>query len=897
MATDVAKRAMTSARRRVASVSDPVLAAKITAPSVPGWAVPRPRISKLIAQGVLGCRLTVVTGPPGAGKTMAMSSWAAASPGAVAWVTLDDYDNRPRIFWSYVVAALRRAGVAVPRALSAALRGQAAGHVFLLRFASALAVQDPPVRLVIDDLHLLTDTKVLDGLDYVLRNAGPGLRLVASSRVDPLLPLHRYRLAGELTEIRAGDLAFSITETGLLMAQHGITLSADSLECLTRRTEGWAASIRLAAISMDNHPDPDQFVKELIAEDSAVTGYLVEEVLNTQPPEVRDMMLSTSILESFSAAIASELLSNEQAERILPAMARANAFVQPLGRGRYRYHTLFAEVLRLKLRREYPERIAQLHRRAARWYERNGALTDAVRHAAEAGDWPLAASMVIDGLAIGEILEPRGSHSLADLFRNMPTSEAWSEIQPLLVSAAVALSAGRFDAAAAALSVADGILECLPADQGAESRLAAALVRLAASRSAGDLAVAAAAAAHAELLVDKVPRDRLARHPDISARVLSGRGAVELWSGRLDEAARVLDSGVAAATVSGSDYERADCLGHLALAEALRGGLCRAADLAAQVTALTTDRQRSHANSAALVALALVHMERNELREAHSGLKQADALLSVHPDRLVGAVASLVAACCGLADGRPGAAAETVARARCRWPIPPWLEQRLTVVESRAYAAAGDMRAAFAAAERAGRDSSLEAAVPLAHAWLAAGDRIKARRVLMPALAALTEVPERVRLQACLVDARLSYDSGDFARGRRSLESALRLAEPEQLRLPFTIERRWIRPVLERDPALARAHKCLLEPTLRHDRFPARLIVPQQVTIGEVEPLTERELEVLRHVSGMLSSAEVAREMYISINTVKTHLRNIYRKLAATHRGDAVRRARQLELI
>ena len=895
MATYLANRATTSARRQVAPVSDPVLAAKIAAPSVPGWVVPRPRIGRLIGQDAPARRLTVITGPPGAGKTMAMALWAAASPGAVAWVSLDDYDNRPRIFWSYVVAALRRIGIAVPRALSAALPGQPVDHEFLLRLASALAAADPPVTLVIDDLHLLTDPKVLGGLDYVLRNAG--LRLVVSSRMDPLLPLHRYRLAGELTEIRARDLAFSSTEAGLLLAQHGITLSAESLECLTRRTEGWAASIRLAAISMDTHPDPDQFVKELIAEDSTVTGYLVEEVLNTQPPEVRDMMLSTSILECFDAAIASDLVSNERAAGLLPAIARVNAFVQPLGRGWYRYHTLFAEVLRLKLRREQPDRIAPLHRRAALWYERNGALTDAVRHAAEAGDWHLATRMVIDGLAISEILEPRGSHCLAGLFRDMPTSEAWSEIQPLLVCAAVALSAGRFDATAAALSVADGILECLPADQGAESRLAAALVGLAASRRTGDLAVAAAAAAQAELMVGKVPGDRLARHPEITAHVLSGRGAVELWSGRLDEAARVLDSGVTAATVSGSDHERADCLGHLALAEALRGRLSRAADLAAQATALTTDGPLRHANSATLVALALVHMERNELREAHSRLEQADALLSVRPDRLVGAVASLVAACCGLADGRPGAAAATVAEARCGWPIPPWLEQRLTVVESRAYAAAGDIRAAFAAAGRAGRDSSLEAAVTLAHAWLAAGDSNKARRALMPALASRSEVPERVRLQACLVDARLSYDSGDCARGRRSLESALRLAEPEQLRLPFTIERRWIRPVLRRDPALAHTHRCLLDPTLRHDRFLARLIVPQQVSIREVEPLTDRELEVLRHVSGMLSSAEIAREMYISINTVKTHLRNIYRKLAATHRGDAVRRARQLELI
>ena len=241
----------------------------------------------------------------------------------------------------------------------------------------------------------------------MLRNVGAGLRLVVASRMDPLLPLHRYRLAGELTEIRAADLAFSVDEAGLLLAQHGMHAVGGLAGEPDRRTEGWAAGLRLAAISMGTHPDPGQFVKELIAEDSALTGYLVEEVLNAQPPEVRDVLLSTSILEHVSAEAAVDLTGNEQAAAILPALARANAFVQPIGSGWYRYHTLFAEMLRLKLRREHPDRVAGLHRRAARWYERNGLLTDAVRHAARAGDWQLAAGMVIDELAIGQIIEPR----------------------------------------------------------------------------------------------------------------------------------------------------------------------------------------------------------------------------------------------------------------------------------------------------------------------------------------------------------------------------------------------------------------------------------------------------------------------------------------------------------
>ena len=442
MVTDVAKQVMTSGEQPAVCAADPVLASKITAPGVSRLAVPRPRISDLLARGTRWCPLTVVTGPPGSGKTMALTLWAATEPRRVAWVALDCYDNRPESFWSYVVAALRRSGTVIPEAVPGDPLEQGTDHVFLLRLVSALAGQDPPVILVLDDFHELTEPEVLAGLDFVLRNVGPGLRVVVSSRTDPPLRLYRYRLAGELAEIRASDLAFNITEAGLLMAQYRGAISADSLECLTRRTEGWAAGLRLAAISLDTHPDPDQFVKELVTEDSALTAYLVEEVLNIQPPQAQEVLLCTSILDQVSGAAASELVGSEQAAGILPDLARANIFVQPIGSGWYRYHPLFAEVLRLKLRLRYPERVPELHRRAARFYEQNGSLTSAVRHAARAGDWQLAASMVVDDLAITEMLGPQRGQSLASEFSRMPESEVWDEPHPYLVLAAVALAAG-----------------------------------------------------------------------------------------------------------------------------------------------------------------------------------------------------------------------------------------------------------------------------------------------------------------------------------------------------------------------------------------------------------------------------------------------------------------------
>jgi LuxR family transcriptional regulator, maltose regulon positive regulatory protein len=954
MAAHVANRAPGRIRRPAELTDGPILTSKITAPDVPAWAVQRPRITELIAEGTRWCPLTVVTGPPGAGKTMAVALWAATEPGPVAWVGLDEFDNWPGVFWSYIVAALHRSGAAVPKALRDLSHERDDRDGFVLRLTAALAAQDPPVTLVLDDLHLLTDPCVLKELDFMLRNVGSAVRMVVTSRVDPLLPLHRYRLAGHLTEIRASDLAFSIAEAGLLLAQHGSTLTEDSLESLTQRTEGWAAGLRLAAISLATHPDPGQFVKELMAEGSPLISYLVDEVLNIQPPKVREVLLSTSILEHVRADAAVDLTGDEQAAAILACLARTNAFVQPIGSGWYRYHTLFAEMLRLKLRHEHPDRVAVLHQRGARWYKRKGMLADAVQQAVRAGDWPLAAAMVVDELAIGQLVEPRDRQRLAEKFAGMPSGQAWAEPAPYLVSAALALAADRPDSCTVALDAADRLLDRLPADWEAAGRLSAAVVRLSVFLRTGDLMSAASAVDIAEPMLSQVSARKLARHPEISRRVLCGRAAVELWSGHLEEAARVLEAGLAAEAASdGEDGEngedggngengengearragqeagrvgqearrasqkagRADWAGPLALVEALSGRLSRAAELASQAIPGPGTRRPAgqHPDAAPFVALAWVHLARNELSEARRFLMQADAALGESPDKLTGTVAYMVAAGGALAEGRAAVAAQIVTRARSGWLVPAWLDQQLSLVESRAWAAAGDAGAALAAAERAGH--SAEAAVTLAHARAMAGDgdgdgeRDAALRVLAPALAASGQLRAPVRLQAFLTEARLRYASGDGAHGRRALASALRLAEREQFRLPFVLERGWLEPVLRREPELAGSHRRLLIPVLGREQpreqppAPAKAKAQAQAhhqapaPVLLVEPLTERELEVLTHVSGMLNTAEVADEMYISVNTVKTHLRNIYRKLAAAHRNEAVRRARELQLI
>jgi LuxR family transcriptional regulator, maltose regulon positive regulatory protein len=885
---------------RPTTAGDPLLTSKITVPGVPSWLVPRPRLDHLIGGGTPNPVITV-TGPPGAGKTMALALWASGSVagGPIAWVTIDDYDNRPRAFWSYVLAALRQAGVPVPRAITATVRRYAIDHEFLLRFASLMAAQDPPVTLVLDDMHLLTAPKVLDGLAYVLRHAGPGLRLIAASRMDPLLPLHRYRLNGELTEIRASDLAFTFAEARLLMAQHGVTLSAESLECLTKRAEGWAAVMRLAAISMDGHYDPDQFVKGLIAEDSAVAGYLVEEVLNAQPAQVRDFLLRTSILDRLNENVAAELTGRGPDPGVLADLARAKALVQRDERGWYRYHSLFAAVLRLKLRREHPGQVAELHLRAARWYRRNGLLAEAVRHAGAAGDWQFAARTVIDELAIDQLIDPLGHEPLAGGFRPMPWGMTWAEPEPLLVAAAIDFADARNAPCDAFLTTAEDMLRHFPARDEIPSRLAAAMIRLALSRRTGDLDAAAAAVERAQALLEFIPTEQLARHPWIEARVLAGRGAVELWSGRLNEASAIFEAGVATGAAPGR--EQADCLGHLALIEALRGRLSHAAELAADATGRpdddeSADRRGGPASQAAEVALASVHLERNEISGARRWLKRALDALRARPDRLIGAAAHLVAARHSLAEGHGRAALEIIGHARQGWTPPAWIERRLTVLQSQACLATADICSAIDLARQADPGSSLDAAVALAHALL--GEDLAAARNALTGAPPDEQASDGVLLAACLLDARLSYETGDRARGHRSLERALRLSEPEQYRLPFALEEGWLRPVLRREPELAQAFRRLVEP----DRIGPKLAEARPPGAGRdvpliVEALSEREREVLEHVSAMESTAEIASEMYISVNTVKTHLKSIYRKLSVTHRGEAVRRARQFGLL
>ncbi|HEY5988560.1 MAG TPA: LuxR C-terminal-related transcriptional regulator, partial [Streptosporangiaceae bacterium] len=608
-------------------------------------------------------------------------------------------------------------------------------------------------------------------------------------------------------------------------------------------------------------------------------------------------LLKTSILDRVTADLAGELSDDQEAGGALSALAQANAFVQPLGRGWYRYHSMFADVLRVKLRRESPHRVTELHRRAARWYRRNGTLTEAVHQAAAAGDWDLAARTVVDELAMGRLLHPGAEEPLVAEFQRMPARQDLAQSPPvLIVAAANALRDRRDIGGGAFLNAAESILSRLSADDELASQLAVALLGTHLARRGGDFDTARAAVSRAEDALARLPKGLVARHPAARAGVLSNRGVMELWAGHFDDAASAFDAGMA---TEGS-FERDDCAGHRALLEAMGGGLRRAAILAAAAAPRSDGRAERgrHVNPAAEIAVAWAEMEHNHLDEARSGLGRLAEALRANPDKLLSGVASLVEARHSLARGRAAAAAEVIARARAGWSAPSWLERRLTLAESHACAEAGNTNGALAAARRVRPESALDAAAALARAWLAAGNPEKADQALQTASESRLDAPDYIRLEACLVEAALFCRGGDSAGGRQSLELALRLGEPEGFRLPFAMERSWIEPFLRREPSLAQAFPGLLGfPPITETQPRVEPPIPDQAVPVIVEHLSDRERQVLQCVSGMLSTEEIAEELYLSVNTVKSHLRSISRKLGTNRRSDAVRRAQQLHLL
>ncbi|MGQ0776701.1 MAG: LuxR C-terminal-related transcriptional regulator [Pseudonocardiales bacterium] len=884
-------------------ITDHWLSSKIEVPELPGWVVSRPRLTARIGKGVRSL-LTVVTGVPGAGKTVAVASWVAslentATPITVAWVSADDGDCDPDLFWGYLLAALRRAGVDLPPAVGAPFGTDGIDHVRIAELASVLTRREHLVVLVLDDFRPAVGSTLVAAMAYLLKLARFRLRLVIISRRDLPLPLHRYRLTGDLAEIDSDDLAFTELEADELMAQHNVVLRRESVRVLLERTEGWAAGLRLAAMSMDGHPAPDELVKHITSGEHAIAGYLIEEVLDAQPPTVRRLLLTTSILDRVNAEIAAELTVGAEGTEF-SVLVGQNAFIRPLGHGWYRYHHMFQNVLRLRLQHENPGQTAVLHRRAAAWFSAQGLLTEAVQHATAAHDWQLASTLVVNRLAVGDLLGLRPAPLLTAALGPMPALVAGgvvTDLEPALVAAALALGCADEQGYRSALGQGMQILGERPQDDAKTARLTAALLRLVHARGYHETC-AGEATADVEMLLEPIQYELLDQRPDLRSLALVGRAGNEMWAGQWTQAADSFAAAHAAAVEADSTVLRFDCLAHSALVEVLRGRWECAAELAGRAALLASmpTSPISQGGAALRVAQGWIALQRYQLADARRVLDQTDpALLESHP--WTAAVRELVSAQIAIAQGHDHRAVETLRSRRAARSIPSWLVRRMMLTESQAHTGMGAPIAAWQAAIRAGGTHTADGAVALARAQLSAGHPAAAVGTLRPTLAEAVTVRSDVRVEAWLLDAQSCYATGDPARGRRSLDRALRLGDRERVRLPFAGCQSWLRSVLGSDQDLARQYARLLEPlrigVVQCDEHGGP---PEQAPLLSGK-LSDRELEVLQHLAQMRTSEEIATEMFVSINTVKTHLKSIYRKLAVTRRGDAVRRAHQLELL
>ena len=611
---------------------------------VPRWQpVARQRLLGLLDEGAKG-PLTLLAAPAGYGKTLLLTSWAtgAGPPGPVAWVRIGLGDQHPPRFWSQVLAALRGSGAVAPDGLLAGLEPLAEiGDGFLRALVGGLLELDRPVVLILDDLHEAAGPEVTGQLRFLLRHAPSQLRLVVASRADPPLALHRLRVAGQLTEVREADLAFSLEETAVLLTGHGVELSGTELETLWRRTEGWAAGLRLAALSLREHPQPGRFVADLAGDDRAIAGYLVEEVLAAQPPELRAFLLRTCVADRLCGDLADALTGGTDGARVLARLEREHVFTSAAGptRAWYRYHPLFAELLRAELHYGHAAELPGLHRRAASWHADAGQPVPAVRHALAAGDVDQAARLLTTDWA--QLLAEGQAAMLGELVSRLPGERVRASPELAVVAALSRLALGELEEADAWLGVA-AAAEPPFAGPATGSGAAMRLARLYRARLAGEVAEAGPAARELLASDGALTMERSGADDDQRTLAHALLGSTQLWSGQLEEAAANLERARADADRTGRQVIWVAAVANLALLEAVRGRLDQAGELAR----LASERARGVAWSAspqlacAQLATAVCAYHRDDLPAAWAALDLATraALPGDRPLRLAAAV-------------------------------------------------------------------------------------------------------------------------------------------------------------------------------------------------------------------------------------------------------------------
>jgi LuxR family maltose regulon positive regulatory protein len=853
-------------------------------------------------------KVTIISAPAGSGKTSLLRAWADR-PGqprrlAVLRVQRDQQDAQQ--FWLALLDAVRHALATIGRAEPLAATPDFNPSAMVDRVLSELTGTDSGVTLVIDDLHELTSPEALAQLTRLLTHLPPHVHAIVATRHDVRLRLHQLRLTDELAEIRAADLRFSERETIELLHASGITLSEAGAALLHQRTEGWAAGLRLAAISLAGHPDPERFVTEFSGNERTVAEYLLAEMLERQPPDVQDLLLRTSLLDRVNGELADLLTGRPGADRVLLDLEDANAFVESLDAERawFRYHHLFADLLRLELRRAMPGEVPGLHRRAAEWFIRHGQMVDAVGHLQAAGDWADAArlladhsfSMTLDGQA----------QTMQALVRAFPPGGNHPELA--LVRAMGDLAQGHLDETAAHLATAETYAETTPPQRKRRLQVAIASLKLSLATRCGDFAGVIEQARFLASPVTGPSLEDIALGSDLRAVALMNLGTVEAWSLGLPDAVGHLREGAALAREIGRPYLEVGCLAQLSFAYIYHGADKPEADAFA-----TTQRRCREAIALAerhgwgtepviapaLMTLAGTMVFLGEFDEGERWLQRTEQALQTDtgPDirLLLHQTTGILHACRGrfhealeefgaaerLASRLEGS--QALASQRTSWQLATQARLGMTGEARDLLAALDDERA-----------SSGEIRNARAVICLEEGDPAGALGALHDVLDGTAPVLGYVTVVEAHLLAGLAHrELGDHHAASQAAEHALALAESDRLILPFAMTGSAV--LLELVPRHETAHAALLADILDvlHGSSPAA----EERSSSPPEELSPGELKVLRYLPTNLSRPEIAGELSVSPNTVSTHIRSIYAKLGVSDRSAAVRRARELRLL
>jgi LuxR family transcriptional regulator, maltose regulon positive regulatory protein len=849
-------------------------------------------------------RVTIISAPAGTGKTSLLRVWAdrPAQDRRIAFMTVRPGQHDMQLFWLTVLGAVRAAaGAGEGAAQLPPTVPDSSGNAMVDKVLSELEESCDRLILVIDDLHELSSPEAAGQLTRLLTRLPPGVRAVVTTRRDLPLHLHKLRLAGEMAEIRAAQLRFTERETRQLLAAARISLPEHMAAMLHQRTEGWAAGLRLAVLSLAGHSDPERFVAEFSGSDRAVAEYLIAEMLERQPLEVQGLLLRTSVLDRVNGELADLLTGGTGSERILLDLEDANAFVVSLDPGRtwFRYHRMFGDLLRLELRHTMPAEIAGLHQLAARWLAARGQAADAIGHLQAAGDWDEAARMLTDH-ALSLTLDGQAG-TVDALLRSFPAQAGDDSPDLTLVRAIADQYQLRLDQTDAHLREVGAYAATMPPARRQRLEMAIASVDLLSARLRGNFDRIFEQAASLLCLGDGPTSADAALSSDLRAIALLNLGVTEAWSLRLADSERHLAEGAALAGRIGRPYLEVACLAHLGFASTNRSfAMARQRCEEAIMVAARHGWDAEAVTAPALAALANALIWTGEFDLGEHWLRRARRATHADGEPGIRLLVCLTSAMLQAARGHWHGALEEFAAARQMQELmvgEHGLTTRVnawTIASQARLGMLGQARAALAALDGR-RASAGEIRNAAAVILLAEQDPAAARRELrvvldgdVPVLSYLT------RVEAHLLDAFACRDLGDDRASQEAAEQALNLAEPERLILPFAMTGAW--QLLENVPRHGTSHAALVTDILDAIRGPGRGGLNQPVMMP-VEELTRTELRVLRYLPTNLTRRQIASELTVSVNTVDTHIRRIYAKLGAADRTAAVERGRELRLL